>query len=70
MQARDKPQPLIDVLDEIVAARVIKHVGLHHGSSYLEHVDFAEAIRTGSAPKVTLMDGLRSAALTRSRGSR
>jgi predicted dehydrogenase len=41
----------------------IKHVGLHHGSSYLEHVDFAEAIRTGSPPKVTLMDGLRSAAI-------
>ena len=25
----------------------IKHVGLHHGSSYLEHVDFAAAIRSG-----------------------
>ncbi len=41
----------------------IKHVGLHHGSSYLEHVDFAAAIRSGSAPAVTLMDGLRSAAI-------
>ena len=41
----------------------IKHVGLHHGSSYLEHVDFAAAIRAGSPPKVTLMDGLRSAAV-------
>ncbi len=41
----------------------IKHVGLHHGSSYLEHVDFAAAIRSGTAPKVTLMDGLRSAAI-------
>jgi len=41
----------------------IKHVGLHHGSSYLEHVDFAEAIRAGSPPKVTLTDGLRSAAI-------
>ncbi len=41
----------------------IKHVGLHHGSSYLEHVDFAAAIRSGAAPAVTLMDGLRSAAI-------
>ena len=41
----------------------IKHVGLHHGSSYLEHVDFAEAIRSGSGAKVTLLDGLRSAAI-------
>jgi predicted dehydrogenase len=41
----------------------IKHVGLHHGSSYLEHVDFAETIRSHAAPKVTLMDGLRSAAI-------
>jgi myo-inositol 2-dehydrogenase / D-chiro-inositol 1-dehydrogenase len=41
----------------------IKHVGLHHGSSYLEHVDFAAAIRSGSAPAVTLMDGLTSAAI-------
>ena len=23
----------------------IRHTGLHHGASYLEHVDFAEAIR-------------------------
>ena len=41
----------------------IKHVGLHHGSSYLEHVDFAAAIRSGAAPAVTLIDGLRSAAI-------
>ena len=41
----------------------IKHVGLHHGSSYLEHVDFVAAIRSGSPPAVTLMDGLRSAAI-------
>jgi len=27
----------------------IKHVGLHHGASYLEHVDFAEAIRAHRA---------------------
>jgi len=41
----------------------VKHVGLHHGSSYLEHVDFAAAIRTHAPAQVTLMDGLRSAAI-------
>ena len=35
----------------------IAHQGLHHGSSYLEHLLFADAIRTGAAPAVTLADG-------------
>lgn len=35
----------------------IRHQGLHHGSSYLEHVDFLAAIRTGGRPAVTLDDG-------------
>ena len=35
----------------------IVHEGLHHGSSYLEHVRFAEAIRTGETSDVTLLDG-------------
>ena len=38
----------------------IKHQGLHHGSSYLEHLAFVEAIRTGGDPAVTLTDGLWS----------
>ena len=41
----------------------IKHIGLHHGSSYLEHVDFAEAIRNGRPADVTLLDGLWSVAI-------
>ncbi len=41
----------------------IKHVGLHHGSSYLEHVDFAAAIRKRQPADVTLLDGLWSAAI-------
>ncbi len=41
----------------------IRHEGLHHGSSYLEHVDFVEAIRRGSEPGVTLVDGLWSVAV-------
>lgn len=40
----------------------IAHDGLHHGSSYIEHVRFAAAIRTGSAPEVTTTDGLWSVA--------
>ncbi len=31
--------------------------GFHHGSSYLEHAEFIEAIRTGGQPAVTLADG-------------
>jgi len=41
----------------------IKVEGLHHGSSYLEHVDFADAIRNGTPPLVTLEDGLWSVAV-------
>jgi predicted dehydrogenase len=35
----------------------IAHEGLHHGSSYLEHVQFLAAIRSGGAASVTLDDG-------------
>lgn len=41
----------------------IKHRGLHHGASYLEHVEFLDAIRYGQAPAVTLEDGLWSVAV-------
>lgn len=41
----------------------IKVTGFHHGSSYLEHVDFAEAIRNNTAPKVDVIDGLWSVAI-------
>lgn len=41
----------------------VAHVGFHHGASYLEHVDFATAIRNGTAPVVTLDDGLWSVAV-------
>ena len=41
----------------------VLHEGLHHGASYLEHVAFAEAIRDGLAPAVTLLDGLMSVAV-------
>lgn len=41
----------------------IRHTGLHHGASYLEHVDFASAIRNNTPPLVTLEDGLWSVAM-------
>ena len=41
----------------------VAYQGHHHGSSYLEHVDFLAAIQTGSAPKITLEDGLMSVAV-------
>ena len=41
----------------------IRHAGLHHGASYLEHVALMEAIRTGHKPAVTLHDGLMSVAI-------
>lgn len=41
----------------------IRYDGLHHGSSYLEHLDFAEAIRSGRGPRVSVEDGLLSVAM-------
>lgn len=41
----------------------IAHEGLHHGASYLEHVHFLDAVRTGGAPEVTLEDGLWAVAM-------
>ncbi len=41
----------------------VAHVGFHHGASYLEHVDFAQAIRDRTPPLVTLDDGLWSVAV-------
>ncbi len=51
------------VTEENVKATDVKHVGLHHGASYLEHVDFVEAIRRGRIEAVTLRDGVLSAAI-------
>ncbi|GJN39689.1 hypothetical protein PR202_gb28824 [Eleusine coracana subsp. coracana] len=43
----------------------IKYQGLHHGSSYLEHLNFLCTIRAqgGSGPSVNLNDGLLSVAI-------
>jgi myo-inositol 2-dehydrogenase / D-chiro-inositol 1-dehydrogenase len=41
----------------------VLYQGFHHGSSYLEHVDFVHAVRTGGRPLVTLEEGLWSVAV-------
>jgi myo-inositol 2-dehydrogenase / D-chiro-inositol 1-dehydrogenase len=41
----------------------VRHGGFHHGSSYLEHLAFAEAVRNGGAPGVAVEDGLWSVAV-------
>ena len=41
----------------------VAHVGLHHGSSYVEHERFRDAILNGTEPEVTVDDGLWSVAI-------
>lgn len=41
----------------------VRYAGHHHGSSYLEHLEFIEAVRSGTAPEVTLRDGLLAVAV-------
>jgi myo-inositol 2-dehydrogenase / D-chiro-inositol 1-dehydrogenase len=49
--------------ESAISDPAVKHAGLHHGASYLEHVAFAEAIRSGRPAAVTLRDGLWSVAV-------
>jgi len=54
----------LHVVDErAIVADGVRHVGLHHGASFLEHVDFLDAVRTGRPAAVTLADGLWSVAM-------
>jgi len=41
----------------------ITYAGMHEGASFLEHVDFLDAIRRATPPKVTLEDGFLSVAI-------
>ncbi len=52
-----------EVDETIVEDERIAYEGLHEGSSYLEHLDFHEAIQAGTPPKVTLEDGMLSVAI-------
>ncbi|MEX0767436.1 MAG: Gfo/Idh/MocA family oxidoreductase [Microthrixaceae bacterium] len=47
----------------IGAEESVGYLGAHHGASYLEHVDFCNAIRNGSDALVTVEDGLWSVAM-------
>jgi myo-inositol 2-dehydrogenase/D-chiro-inositol 1-dehydrogenase len=51
------------VRSEIVADDRVAYEGSHHGSSFLEHLDFLDAVRTGGPPVVSLEDGLLSVAV-------
>ncbi len=48
---------------EVAADERIAYTGHHHGASFLEHLDFIEAIRIGAPPTVTLSDGLLAVAM-------
>jgi myo-inositol 2-dehydrogenase / D-chiro-inositol 1-dehydrogenase len=41
----------------------VRYAGFHHGSSYLEHRDFVQAIRAGTRPLVTLEEGMWAVAV-------
>jgi predicted dehydrogenase len=41
----------------------VRYQGFHHGASYLEHLDFLDAIRSGRPPRVTASDGLLAVAV-------
>ncbi len=51
------------VRSRIVTDDRVRWEGFHHGSSYLEHLDFLAACRSGATPEVSLEDGLWSVAL-------
>ena len=51
------------VVDETVTDERIRFEGLHHGSSYLEHLDFRDAVLAGETPEVSLVDGMLAVAM-------
>lgn len=51
------------VLTEEVHDPRVAYEGFHHGSSYLEHLDFIDAVRTGGRAGVGLTEGLLSVAM-------
>ena len=51
------------VFDSVVVDDRVAHQGFHHGSSYLEHLAFLDAVRSGRRAEVSLEDGLLSVAV-------
>ncbi|CAB4323376.1 unannotated protein [freshwater metagenome] len=48
---------------EIIENPAVAYQGFHHGSSFLEHLDLAAAVRSGAPPEVGIIDGLWSVAI-------
>jgi predicted dehydrogenase len=48
---------------QVGADERVRYEGYHHGASYLEHLDFLDAIRSGGPPKVSASDGFLSVAV-------
>lgn len=48
---------------EVATDPRVAYEGFHHGSSYLEHLDFIRAIRSGTPAGVGLQEGLSSVAM-------
>lgn len=59
----DYPDGTRGMRREVVHDSSVEHEGFHHGSSYLEHVDFLRTIRSGRRPAVGLREGLESVAV-------
>jgi len=51
------------VTERPVVDDAVRHIGLHHGASYLEHVAFRDAVLQRRPAAVTLDDGLWSVAV-------
>ncbi|CAN5580034.1 N/A [soil metagenome] len=51
------------VVSEVVTDPKVAYEGFHHGSSYLEHLDLIEAVRSGGGAGVGLDEGLMSVAV-------
>lgn len=51
------------IVREVVHDDRVAYEGFHHGSSYLEHLDFLAAVRSGGRPEVGLEHGLLSVAM-------
>ena len=51
------------IASEVVHDPRVAYEGFHHGSSYLEHLDLADAVRSGGTAGVGLQEGLWSVAM-------
>jgi myo-inositol 2-dehydrogenase/D-chiro-inositol 1-dehydrogenase len=52
-----------EVRTEIVRDERVAHQGFHHGSSYLEHLDFLAAVRSGGPAAIDVEQGLLAVAV-------